>query len=93
MIRSFRCRETRNLFDGRFSKRFPRHTQLLAARKLELLDAATDIVQLRLPPGNQLEKLLGDRASQYSIRVNRQWRICFRWRAGDAFDVEIVDYH
>jgi proteic killer suppression protein len=64
-----------------------------AALKLEVLDAATDIAQLRVPPGNRLEKLTGNRAGQYSIRVNRQWRICFWWVGSDAFDVELTDYH
>ena len=58
-----------------------------------MLDAAVDFVDLRVPPGNRLEKLKGDRADQYSIRINKQWRICFRWRSGNAYDVEIVDYH
>jgi proteic killer suppression protein len=64
-----------------------------ALRKLRMLDAATSVDDLRVPPGNRLERLRGDRAGQYSIRVNRQWRICFRWDDGDAHDVEIVDYH
>ena len=67
--------------------------QKAALRKLRMLDAATSIDDLRVPPGNRLERLRGDRAGQYSIRVNRQWRICFRWETGDAHDVEIVDYH
>jgi proteic killer suppression protein len=67
--------------------------QKAALRKLRMLDAATSIDDLRVPPGNRLERLRGDRAGQYSIRVNRQWRICFRWDTGDAHDVEIVDYH
>lgn len=66
---------------------------MAALRKLRMLDAATSIDDLRVPPGNRLERLRGDRAGQYSIRVNRQWRICFRWDTGDAHDVEIVDYH
>ncbi len=67
--------------------------QRVALRKLRMLDAATTLDDLRVPPANRLEKLKGDRAGQHSIRINRQWRICFRWRAGDAHDVEIVDYH
>ena len=67
--------------------------QKAALRKLRMLDAATSVEDPRVPPGNRLERLHGDRAGQYSIRVNRQWRICFRWDAGDAHDVEIVDYH
>lgn len=67
--------------------------QKAALRKLRMLDAATSIEDLRVPPGNRLEHLRGDRVGQHSIRVNRQWRVCFRWNAGDAHDVEIVDYH
>ncbi len=67
--------------------------QRIAARKLEQIDAATILATLRIPPGNQLEALKGDRQGQHSIRINNQWRVCFVWRAGDAFDVEIVDYH
>jgi proteic killer suppression protein len=67
--------------------------QRLAQRKLVILDAAESLQDLRLPPGNRLERLSGDRAGQHSIRVNDQWRICFHWRDGDAHDVEIVDYH
>ena len=67
--------------------------QRVALRKLRMLDAATTLDDLRVPPANRLEKLKGDRAGQHSIRINRQWRVCFRWRAGDAYDVEIVDYH
>ena len=93
MIKSFRCRDTQLLFAGRFSRRLPAQIQRAAARKLEVLAAATDLDQLRIPPGNQLEQLSGDRYGQHSIRINRQYRICFRWFAGDAYDVEIVDYH
>jgi len=67
--------------------------QRLAQRKLAILDAAESLLDLRVPPGNRLERLSADRAGQHSIRVNDQWRICFRWRDGDALDVEIVDYH
>jgi toxin HigB-1 len=67
--------------------------QLVAARKLEMVDAATALGQLRVPPGNRLEALSGERIGQFSIRVNRQWRICFRWTGGDALDVELTDYH
>ena len=67
--------------------------QRVALRKLRMLDAATELDDLRVPPANRLEKLKGDRKGQHSIRVNRQWRICFRWRSGDAYHVEIVDYH
>ena len=71
----------------------PRDLQRTAARKLEMLDAATSLRSLAIPPGNRLEKLRGDRAETYSIRINRQWRICFRWTGSDAWDVEITDYH
>ena len=67
--------------------------QRTATRKLEMLDAVTVLADLRVPPGNQLEKLMGDRSGQYSIRINRQWRICFRWFENAAWDVELVDYH
>ncbi|MDE2663092.1 MAG: type II toxin-antitoxin system RelE/ParE family toxin [Gemmatimonadota bacterium] len=67
--------------------------QRSALRKLRMLDAAVDLADLRVPPGNRLKKLKGDRADQYSIRINKQWRICFLWRSGNAYDVEIVDYH
>lgn len=93
MIKSFRCAETGRLFDGRFSRRIPTELQRTAARKLEMLDAATSMQALLAPPSNRLEKLKGDRAGEYSIRINRQWRVCFRWSGTDAFDVEIVDYH
>ena len=92
MIRSFADRETERLF-RRERSRVPTDVQRRALRKLLLLHAATDINQLRVPPGNRLEALEGDRAGQHSIRVNRQWRICFRWHDGDAYDVEITDYH
>ena len=67
--------------------------QRVALRKLRMLDAAEKLDDLRVPPGNRLERLRGDRSGQHSIRINDQWRICFRWQAGDAYDVEIVDYH
>jgi proteic killer suppression protein len=93
VIKSFKDKETEKIFRGRFSRKLPRDIQRLAARKLEQIDAATVLGTLRIPPGNQLEALKGDRQGQLSIRVNEQWRVCFIWRAGDAFDVEIVDYH
>lgn len=93
MIRSFADRDTEKLFDRRPTRRLGSAVEKLARRKLLMLDAAEDLNDLRIPPGNRLEKLRGDRSGQHSIRVNDQWRICFRWRAGDAFDVEIVDYH
>jgi proteic killer suppression protein len=93
MIRSFRSRETERVFLRESGTRFGRAVERAALRKLLILDAAESLVDLRVPPGNRLEKLAGDRAGQYSIRVNDQWRICFRWNEGDAQEVEIVDYH
>lgn len=93
MIRSFADRDTARLFDREPVRRFPGALQRTMLRKLVVLDAADALQDLRSPPGNRLEKLRGDRAGQHSIRVNDQWRICFRWRDGDAHDVEVVDYH
>lgn len=93
MIRSFRDQETRSIFDRLGSRRLPPEVQRVALRKLLMLDAAVSLQDLRIPPGNHLEKLAGDRLGQHSIRINDQWRICFVWREGDAYDVEIVDYH
>jgi proteic killer suppression protein len=93
MIRTFKCKETEKLFYGRFSRNLPHNIQRIAARKLEMLAAATQLESLRVPPANHLESLFGDRLGLYSIRINKQWRICFRWHNGDVFDVEIVDYH
>lgn len=93
MIRSFRDRETEKVFNREPSRRWSRDLQRVARRKLLMLDAAETLADLRVPPGNRLEKLSGDREGQHSIRINDQWRICFRWGAGDAQDVEIVDYH
>ncbi|MBI3675388.1 MAG: type II toxin-antitoxin system RelE/ParE family toxin [Proteobacteria bacterium] len=93
MIRSFCCKETEKIWNGFFSSRFPRDIQQRALRKLRQIDASASAADLRNPPGNNLEALKGDRKGQYSVRINGQWRICFRWNAADAFDVEIVDYH
>ena len=93
MIKSFRDRDTERLFHRERVKRLGADVQRTALRKLRMLDAATALDDLRVPPANRLEKLKGGRAGQYSIRVNRQWRVCFVWRSGDAHDVEIVDYH
>jgi proteic killer suppression protein len=92
MIRSFRCRDTEALFRDRDVPRF-RAFERVARRKLLLLHRAGGLQDLRAPPGNRLEALSRDRLGQHSIRVNDQWRVCFTWRDGDAFDVEIVDYH
>jgi toxin HigB-1 len=93
MIVSFGSRDAARLFDRHPVRRFPPLLQRLMLRKLLLLDAAVTLDELRVPPGNRLEKLRGDRSGQYSIRVNAQWRLCFRWQDGAAHDVEIVDYH
>ena len=92
MIRSFRCRDTEALFEDRFVRRF-QFLERVARRKLEMLNAATSLSVLSQIPGNRLEALKGDRAGQYSIRINDQWRLCFEWVDGDSFNVEIVDYH
>jgi len=92
VIRSFASKNTEKLWRRELT-RFPNDIIRSAFRKLELLDSAVELTDLALPPGNRLEPLKGDRGGQYSIRINQQWRICFRWRAGDAFDVEVVDYH
>ena len=93
MIRSFRDEETERVFRRERSRNLPPDLQRTALRKLVIIDAADSLMDLRSPPGNRLELLLGTRAGQYSIRVNDQWRICFRWANGDAEDVEITDYH
>jgi toxin HigB-1 len=92
LIRSFRCRDTEALFEDRDVPRF-RAIERVARRKLLFLHAAGRLEELRVPPGNHLEALKGDRVGQHSIRVNDRWRICFVWRDDDAHDVEIVDYH
>ena len=92
MIRSFASRDTEELFSGGAPRRF-RSFRLQAERKLQMLDSAKDLNDLRVPPGNRLEKLGGDRRGQYSMRINDQWRICFRWRNDGPWDVEIADYH
>jgi len=93
MIWSFRDKETQKLFERRGSRKFRGDLERKALRKLLILDAAERLEDLRTPPGNRLEKLQGDRDSQHSIRINDQWRVCFRWSNGNAHDVEIVDYH
>jgi toxin HigB-1 len=93
MIRSFRDRETERVFRRERRTKFSRPVQRVALRKLLILDAAESLADLRVPPGNRLEKLSGNRTGQCSIRVNDQWRICFRWLNNNAHDVEIVDYH
>jgi proteic killer suppression protein len=93
MIKSFGDAETAKVFDRRYSRRLPGDIQAVALRKLRMLNNVAGLADLRSPPGNRLERLSGDRAGQYSIRINDQWRICFAWRSGDAYEVEICDYH
>jgi proteic killer suppression protein len=93
MIVSFRDKETERLWQSGRSRRLPGALQLRAFKKLAILNAAVALENLKVPPGNQLEALRGDRAGVHSIRVNDQYRVCFTWRNGNAFDVEIVDYH
>lgn len=92
MIRSSRCKDTERLFQREPVRRF-KAIESVARRKLEMIDAAQNLEDLRVPPGNRLEALSGDRKGQHSVRINRQWRICFVWREGGAEGVEIVDYH
>jgi len=93
MIVNFRCKETEKIWNGTVSRKFPREIQDVARRKLRMLNNAALLDDLRVPPGNRLESLRGNRAGQHSIRINDQWRICFAWQTGQAGDVEIVDYH
>ena len=93
MTKSFASKETEKIFYRQRSRRLPQDFQQVALRKLRMLNRADTLNDLRVPPANRLEKLTGDRAGQYSIRINQQWRICFEWRDGDAYHVEIVDYH
>lgn len=93
MIRSFKDKDTEAIFNGRYVRRFPKQLTPLAARKLNQLYAAGRLEDLRIPPGNRLEALSGDRKGQHSIRINDQWRICFRWTVNGVDAVEIVDYH
>ena len=92
MIVSFADKATEKLFQGHRVRAFIAFERA-ALRKLAMIDAAMRIEDLRVPPGNRLEALKGDRSGQYSVRINDQWRVCFRWKGGDAHDVEIIDYH
>jgi proteic killer suppression protein len=93
MIRSFKDKETKKVFAREYSRKLPESIQQKAYRKLRMVNNSIDLNDLRLPPGNRLEKLRGDRSGQHSIRINQQWRICFEWSDGDAYNVEITDYH
>ena len=93
MIKSFKSKETQKLFQRQFSRKLPPEIHRIARKKLEVLDASETIQDLRTPPSNHLEKLSKERKGQHSIRVNDQWRICFEWREGNAYNFEIVDYH
>jgi len=93
MIKTFTCKETEKIFNGRFSNKLPQNIQKVAYRKLVLLNAAATLTFLRIPSANRLEKLSGNRAGQRSIRINDQWRICFNWQNDNALNVEITDYH
>ena len=93
MIKSFASRETERIFQRHLSRRLPQDIQRTARRKLEILDAAEGLQDFRSPPGNRLEELSRDRKGHHSIRINDQWRICFTWWDGDAYDVEVADYH
>lgn len=93
MIKSFNCHQTQKLFNREKVPELPNDIQKTGLRKLWMLDAAIMLNDLKVPPGNRLEKLKNDRKGQYSIRINDQWRICFRWEKDNAYDVEIVDYH
>ncbi len=93
MIGHFKCKETEKIFNREYSKKIPTNLHRIALRKLWMLDAATNLNELKIPPSNHLEKLKRDRMGQHSIRINQQWRICFRWKENNAHNVEIVDYH
>ena len=93
MIRDFADKEAEKVWNGTPSRRLPSDMQAVARRKLRMLNNAATLDDLRIPPANRLEALKGDRKGQWSLRVNRQWRICFRWQDGSALDVEIADYH
>ena len=93
MIKSFADKATAAIFAGELVRRLPQDIQGIARRKLKLIDAVSKVDELRIPPGNRLEMLSGNRVGQWSIRINEQWRICFKWEDGHAAEVEIVDYH
>lgn len=93
MIRNFKDKEAQKIFERQRSRKLPSEIQQVALRKLRMLNRAETLQDLKVPPANRLESLKGSRQGQYSIRINNQWRICFRWENGEVLDVEIVDYH
>ncbi|GAX61423.1 plasmid maintenance system killer protein [Candidatus Scalindua japonica] len=93
MIKSFKCKETEKIFNRSFSRKLPHDIQRTALRKLRMLNRAIKLNDLKVPPSNHLEALYGNRKGQHSIRINDQWRICFKWSGGEANNVEITDYH
>ena len=93
MIKTFKCKETEKIFHREYSKKLPRDIQRIAFRKLRMIDRSITLSDLKIPPANRLEKLSGERKGQYSIRINDQWRICFKWIDNNALEVEITDYH
>jgi toxin HigB-1 len=93
VIRTFKDEETRKIYQRQRSRKLPAEIQPVALRKLRMINNAISINDLRMPPANHLEKLKGNRAGQWSIRINDQWRVCFQWKESDAYDVEITDYH
>jgi proteic killer suppression protein len=93
MIKSFKCKETEKIYNRSFSYKLPHDIQKAAIKKLWMLDAAASLEDLKVPPANHLESLKDDRKGQHSIRINKQWRICFKWHDGNSYNVEIVDYH
>jgi proteic killer suppression protein len=93
MIHSFACAEAEQIWNGKHSRKLPADIQQRALAKLNMIDAADTLDDLKLPPSNRLHELKDDRAGQHSISINMKWRICFRWNNGNAYDVEIVDYH
>jgi len=93
MIKTFKCKETEKIFCREYSKKLPHNIQKVAFRKLRMIDRSKTLIDLKVPPANRLEKLSGQRKGQYSIRINDQWRVCFKWIDNNALDVEITDYH
>ena len=93
MIKSFKDKITEEIWQGLISRYIPKEVQLIARRKLRMLNNTNNLLDLKIPPSNRLEKLIGNRKDQYSIRINDRWRICFTWENNDCYNVEIIDYH